>query len=183
MKIVGIGMPRTATYSLHYALKTLGYLSKHDIHNLDYKRIYSLYDKCYSIFDCFSDIPFCFLYDKIDVKFPNSKFILTERDMYTWLDSVEHLFKVRYNTWDSNTHCLHKILYGIQYFNRDNIIESYKRHHEKIDIYFKDREQDLLRIDIIENENKKNWEMLCGFLNKKIPNEEFPHKNTRNDLI
>jgi hypothetical protein len=89
MKIFGIGLNRTGTTSLAKALSMLGYKAKHwndTIHMIDYidghwKIDYGQFDK----FDAFVDTPVTRIYKELDKHYLGSKFILTTREMNSWL--------------------------------------------------------------------------------------------------
>jgi hypothetical protein len=68
------------------------------------------------------------------------------------------------------------ILYKTTVFDREKFLESYDRYHRFVCDYFKDRPNDILLLDLKES-NK--WEILCRFLDKSIPNIEYPHLNKR----
>lgn len=177
MKIVGIGLPRTATTSLHKAFEILGYRSKHSFHTLNPNIISDINHISYDMYDSYCDTPYYYLYDKIDNKYPNSKFILTYRKIDDWLDSFERLYKQDGHKWSNNTNLHHINFFGQKEFNRDLWTTKYYEHHENIEKYFKNRETDLLKIDITRNSSDVNWKFLCEFLEKDIPNKDFPNIN------
>ena len=68
------------------------------------------------------------------------------------------------------------ILYDLPFPNVTNeqLINRYSLHVANVQEYFKDRPDDLL---IINWKNGDNWEKICPFLGKEIPNQDFPHAN------
>ncbi len=169
-KIFGIGLYKTGTSSLHRALTILGFRSFHDV--LFYireraKNEDTLFPK--SILDhynAFGDHPFPAHFKEVDQEYPNSKFILTVRDIDSWLKSVkQHVKRNRFNPFYRGK------------FNRyDEAKETsrWHQHTEEVIGYFKDRSQDLLIMNIIEGDG---WEGLCVFLNLPVPPVPFPHWN------
>ena len=121
------------------------------------------------------------IYPILDKRFPNSKFILTVRDKEAWLKSTRLFFqgwqtfftkegKIHgFVNFIRKMHIFHCINYDADYFSI-----LYDNHFRNVKYYFKDREQDLLTIDICGGDG---WEKLCLFLNKGIPDITFPHKN------
>ena len=177
MKIFGIGLSRTGTQSLTKALNVLGYNAIHwydtktIIKYLDKKQLSIDFNKLEQ-YDAFTDIPIARIYKELDVCYPNSKFILTVRDMDSWLSSCRNHFKYLEVLLPNKTaKALHLDLYGTVHFRKKKFKEAYTRHLKDVLNYFKGRERDLLVIDICGGEG---WEKLCPFLNKPLPNQAFP---------
>jgi hypothetical protein len=182
-RIFGIGLHKTATTSLHYALNILGYQSAHwkSAHwaktiweeMLAYGRSVML-ERSYAL----SDLPIPLLYEKLDKAYPGSKFILTIRNEYAWLRSVRKHWspqnKFR-SAWDTDpfTHKIHKALYGQKGFDEAIFLERYRRHNAEVMHYFRDRPWDLLVMDM---QSGAGWRELCGFLRKPIPMVEYPRE-------
>lgn len=128
------------------------------------------------------------IYPILDKNFVSSKFILTIRDKKQWLASVKEHWEIhpilesddqpldrtgkpmkslsRLLEW---VHIYHSASYNEEYFSI-----LYDNHIRNVKYYFKDRNHDLLIIDICGGEG---WEKLCPFLGKEISSEPFPHKN------
>jgi hypothetical protein len=66
-------------------------------------------------------------------------------------------------------------VYGSTDFNVGLMVTAYNRHIEDVSNYFKNRQNNLLIINICDGEG---WNILCPFLSKSIPNEPFPKINT-----
>lgn len=164
-KIFGIGLTKTATTSLHDAMTILGYSSVHYSVNPDY-------DVHYNDFIC--DMPMQTRFNFYDNRYPDSKFILTIRNIDSWLDSCEKWIVNRPVAKHSVTGLYRTELYGTHIFDRQIFIETYHKHHDRINSYFHNRQNDLLIIDICK---EPSWEKLCYFLDKPIPQTPFPHSN------
>ena len=164
-KIFCIGSIKTGTSSLYKAFRILGYKS---VKLFEVPLYFDKGSKKYvdkikkSGFEVFVDYPIGDkdLYKIIDKQIPNSKFILTIRDPKSHKISYSNYFKN--HPWP-----------GIRENITETIIEMKKREQEVIN-YFKNRENDLLIINIIKGEG---WEKICKFLGKPIPNKPFPRKN------
>ena len=57
---------------------------------------------------------------------------------------------------------------------RDEIIEQYLARNREVNLYFNDRSDDLLVLDVCGGEG---WEPLCSFLGLDPPRGPFPHLN------
>jgi len=181
-RIFGIGMHKTATTSLYEAFKILGYDSAHWLSAHWAKAIYlemtatgrsSTLEHHYAL----CDLPITILYEKLDKAYPNSKFVLTVRDEYQWVESVRKHFRPDQNkfrkSWDTDpfSHFIHKEIYGQKNFDYDVFLARYRRHNAEVIEYFKSRPNDLLIF------NSKDWKPLCQFLNKPIPDIPYPIRN------
>jgi hypothetical protein len=173
-KIIGVGFQKTGTSTLREALKTLGYRVKDATPRALIPILRGNYSKILRIlndYDALEDTPWYMIYKELDHLFPESKFILTIRDEESWYTSVsKHIGDLR------AAH--HEWIYGrgkgVVKDHRQNAIEVYRRHNAEVRAYFKDRPDDLLVIDFTKGEQ---WDSLCRFLDKEIPELPFPHYN------
>ena len=173
-KIFGIGLSRTGTTSLHELLVTLGYRSIHFVHDL----VDNPASEIVNAYDALMDTPIPQFYPVLDKKYPNSQFILTTRHKEKWLDSMKWLFthgKVIWN-WPESTHEYHLMFYGTRTFNKKILSDHFDNFHHQAFIYFKDRPQDLLCINIDE---KINMDEIASFLNMPTNDLSFPKSNGR----
>ena len=176
-KVFEIGSPRTGTSSLGWAYEILGLKHKgwdsrlyHQCSKGDFKKALEEAEK----FDAFEDGPWhdFGLYKALDRKFPNSKFILLERDIPGWIKSHEYFFSAD------------KMAYGPSPIHnykakKQKIIESHLEKYREIREYFKNRPNDLLVMNICAGEG---WEKLCPFLGFPMPDEKFPHLNKKKTI-
>jgi hypothetical protein len=165
-KIWGIGLSRTGTTSLARVLKDAG------LNVIHYPSEQQMF---FGLNNGACDIPVIPNYKKLDMHFPNSKFIYTTRDVDDWLDSIVPYFE-RKKTWNQskNQIKLREQVYGSAF---PNVIQAkYTWITHKIDVYryFKDRESDLLILDIIGGDSPKK---LFDFLGLDNPPDKFPHEN------
>jgi len=175
-KIFGIGLSRTGTMSLDKALEILGYKSKHaPLDILEYNSG-SLSIKLNKVqdYDALTDAHVAKFYKELDVAYPDSKFILTVREMKSWLKSCEKYFINPASSIDNIHKQLMYDLYNTIKFNKVKFKEAYLRHLDDVLSYFKNRGNDLLIIDICAGEG---WEKLCPFLDKPVPDVPFPKLN------
>ena len=187
-RIFGIGMHKTATTSLHRALRTLGLDSAHwttahwakacwtEMKELG--RSPSI-ERHY----CASDLPIALLYRELDRAYPGSLFILTIRHEATWIESVRRHWDPASNPfrgqWDHDpfTHRVHQELYGTRAFDAGRMLERYRRHNAEVLDYFRARPRDLLVMDM---DNGAGWPQLCGRLGEPIPSLPYPWEFANN---
>jgi len=199
LKVFCIGLNKTGTTSLVDAWKELGYTKIYsgfdkptvvkimpnkfvfkdgNIINSGFNNDYYILKLLISGYECMKDRPFNTnnLYRWLEKNYYNSKFILTIRDEEEWWNSV--------NKWLSFTTesdkikgemriNLYKKHFNTTEFTKDSFIDYYRDYNNKVKEYFKGN-PNFLEINICKSEG---WELLCPFLNKPIPNKEFPKSN------
>ncbi|OJD34205.1 nad dependent epimerase [Diplodia corticola] len=110
MRVICVGMCRTGTLGLYWALNALGYRTYHSVEALkDGERGMKLmresyvakyeegkpygrneFDKWYGEFDAVCDVPAAWFVDELYAAYPDAKFILTDRDPDSWLRSMHN---------------------------------------------------------------------------------------------
>lgn len=179
-KVFGIGLSRTGTTSLGEALNMLGIKTIH--YPSDRVTINELKKGHYklSILKTYQgalDTPVAPYYAQFDKHYPGSKFILTIREMSSWLRSLENFWRL----WLENdpdrksSDFISASVYGTLEFNEDRFRYVYETHYRNVCEYFVHRPDDLLVMSVL---NGDGWEKLCPFLGLAIPQEPFPHLNT-----
>lgn len=177
-KVFGVGLSRTGTTSLAKALNALGVRTKH--YPADDQTLSELRSGNYrlSVLDKFQgvvDITVAPYYAQLDALYPNSKFVLTIRDMDSWLRSIREHWRV----WmDSDPHkeftrFICACVYGALEVNEERFAWVFRLHVRNVQAYF-DGRGDLLVMDIAGGDG---WEKLCPFLGLPVPNVPFPHAN------
>jgi len=164
LKVLCCGMNRTGTSSLHVAMKELGYNSVH---------------ACGAMFDFFNPPDNWDIFGEIEVAFEpcwfywreiyqqhHCKMILTLRDANKWFDSLAaHQGKHQAGTRESNM-----ALWGCGYPNRRRWCSRFNQHASTVTSTIPTH--DLLVMRPCEGDK---WDRLCKFLDKPIPDTEFPH--------
>lgn len=179
-KIFGIGLSRTGTSSLNQALISLGFKSVH------YPPINHLFDVMEK-YDAATDTTVAVKYKQLDRKYPNSKFILTTRDIGEWLRSCKWFFsreKAKKNAQrrkgkpllSNQQMFIRRYLYGNEFFNEELYREGFLLFHKDVQLYFKNRPDDLLVMNIGKGDG---FNMLCPFLGKPTIKRPFPHLHYR----
>jgi hypothetical protein len=185
-KIFGIGFHKTGTSSLAIALEMLGYNTIHGdgrdaSHRGDegrdmIRRIeagdYDL--PTLGIYDAFTDNPYFTLWREMAEKFPDAKFILTERDEAQWLNSCIRYYQGR------RVRPMRQWMFD-EYADPSSSeaatqawLTAYQNHNRSIKDYFATQPGRLLVMNVMAGDG---WEKLCPFLAADQPNQPFPHVN------
>lgn len=179
MKVFGIGLGKTGTSTLGVCLETLGYRVKGsdvDLTRCIKKGILKPAFEIADQYDGFQDFPWPLLYKEMDVRYPNSKFILTIRkNKDDWFDS---LIKHANRTGPTE----HKELaygYKMPHGLKNEHISFYEQHNEEVRKYFRGRENDFLEVCWAKGDG---WEEICTFLGHDIPKKPLPHANKASSL-
>jgi len=171
-KCWGIGLGRTGTKSLIDALQILGY--EKAVHNPPF------FEDLIKL-DASAEAGCQVFYKFLDAKFPGSKFIVTIRDLKSWLISNQEAFE-RYHIdrIDPSSPYYDAMLrnrmarWGTCSYDENKLIERYYAHHLDIARHFSGREDQLLWMDIVGG---NTWDVLCPFLELPVPDCNFPHNS------
>lgn len=182
-KVFGLGLSKTGTSSLSEALNQLGIKALH--YPCDARTEAELRSGSYrlSILDEYQalvDIPVAPFYAQLDRAYPGSKFILTTREIESWLRSAELHWQLMMDWWQHYpdfkrfTEFISACVYGTIGFSRERFAFVYRTHLDNVQRYFAARPDDLLVLDICGGQG---WERLCPFLGLAAPDRPFPHAN------
>lgn len=201
-KVFGIGMNKTGTTSLTHAMHELGFrIGRQREAELLYdewllRDFKDLVKYCRRA-EFFQDLPFSlpYTYVVLDYAFPNSKFILTERDnSEQWYNSITKFHGRLWSKGDyfpptaedlKNADYVYKgfpykiitTLYGTDdsdLYNKETLIAHYEKHNRSVKEYFRFRNDDLLVLNVSE---KDAYKKLCHFLGVDTILKDFPHVN------
>jgi hypothetical protein len=187
-KVFGIGLSRTATKGLSVALNSVGiktiHYDKSGTSTLLLAGIYKL--PILEEYDALTDVQPVPFFRQLDEEYPNSRFILTVREIDAWLESTKKHFRgvdredrtirdIKY----SEAHALRAAVFGTLGWDRDVFRRRYYEHQAAVMEYFKDRDN-LLVLDICDGDA---WEELCPFLEIPIPKHRFPDNVTASRLV
>lgn len=176
-KVFGIGLSKTGTTSLAKALEILGYktLDNPGIERYLAGNIDSLNKELLDTYEAITDTPIPSFYRELDQHYPNSKFILTIRDMNDWLLSCKKQFTPKLADKQNTAHNnLFMDLYQTTVFDEEKFRSGYQKFVSSVLEYFSDRQGDLLVFDVSAGHG---WVELCSFLEKPLPNVQFPKAN------
>ena len=127
-KIFCIGLSKTGTTSLARALEILGYKTRDYIGVTSYFAgdLTSINLQEIDANEAFTDTPIPSFYKQLDEKYPNSKFILTTRNMEDWLRSCKKQFTKRMVEKQNEATCqLHTDLYDCFEFDQEKYANGY----------------------------------------------------------
>jgi hypothetical protein len=165
-KIFGIGLAKTGTTSLNDAFAILGIASIGCPTSIASIRR----------FDAATDGIVADRFEELDRVFPNSKFIYTVRDRDSWLRSYTRYRGRKLPASKAHQEKVER-LYGTTGTDSEVLLDAYERHDRHVREYFRDRPDDLLVMNIAGGE--ADWESLCGFLGRPVPDTPFPASNER----
>lgn len=191
-KVFGLGFQKTGTTSLHHFLRRLGYRSvhwPHIVHGVNYQKlcidaiddrqgVVSVFKPVLDEFDAFTDVPFPALYEELYRRFPDSRFILLWRDSDDWWGSVSTHWRLdssRVRKLDPYEYLAYNRYGGdalteITIHDRNRLKETFLRHGEAVESYFRDKPGTLL---VARLEDDRVGEKLCRFLGADA-NVQFP---------
>jgi len=172
--IFGIGLSKTGTTSLFAALDQLGYRSA------TYRHLRGLgldewfegnFERDYLAgYDAATDLPLAQFFPQLDLRYPGSKFVLTVRELDSWLESARSHFTRPPAT--SFGRQVRLATYGTTGYDEGQFRFVYETHLRNVAWYFRDRAEQLLILDIVGGEG---WGKLCPFLEREPPRTPFPH--------
>jgi hypothetical protein len=165
-KIFGIGLAKTGTTSLNDAFAILALASIGCPESIAAIRR----------FDAATDGIVADQFEALDRAFPGSKFIYTIRDRESWLSSYTRYHGRKQSPMPGHAE-MTLSLYGTTGTERETLLAAYERHEKHVLEYFKDRPDDLLVMDICAGQ--ADWEKLCQFIGKPVPDVPFPSSNPR----
>lgn len=181
MKIFGIGVAKTGTRTLAKALKILGYKSVHvecnvmNVTTVNGCDSFSIKDNILKNNEAIVGTPLSPCFKMLANKYPDSLFILTIRESEKWLKSCSISFTEKL-PMDDRHRALHRWLYDSILYDREKFLKGYINYVKKILTFFENNNNRLFSYDICAG---NEWEPLCDFLSKNIPDRPFPHEGKR----
>lgn len=210
-KVFCIGLSRTGTSSLSYWLQQHGYQTLHyskelfangDQLNAEFahdpmlpmnyfqRRKYANYwyalreNDIFSILDrhdAFLDNPIPLFYKELSKYYPDSKFVLTLRNIDDWLESM--CWMLTHGSanwgWDLVDYEMLQAIYNTVHYQENKLRDVYINHLEDSKRFFEGQEDRLFMFNLTSND--PNYDSLANFLGiKRKRFLGFPHKNLRN---
>jgi len=197
-KIFGIGFPKTGTTSLEVALEMLGYrvCRGHGRNNhsnylmaLAVHRDFEEIAQVIRHFDAFADLPWggTDLYRWLAQAYPDARFVLTLRDPQRWYQSLLGLalkvnpdmnavLQANHARGAYGSTMIMRRLWGLDSFTdaREPLIQRFEAYNRDVQEFFREQPERLLAVDLTR---QPRWDDLCRFLDKPVPEAEFPHEN------
>ncbi|MGF1490031.1 MAG: sulfotransferase family protein [Prochloraceae cyanobacterium] len=209
IEVIGAGLGRTGTLSLKAGLEQLGFNKCYHMKELiDRPENVSFWEKAsqgksinwdeiFKDYKATVDYPGCSYYIQLMERYPDAKVILTVRDPEKWYESVFNTIyqlslKIKQKSQNTETEIsLHKQnlirLFNVvveQVFQKDfqgkfrykqYAIEVFNQHIAEV-------KQKVPAEKLLVYQVKEGWQPLCKFLDRPIPDNEFPHLNDRGEF-
>lgn len=123
-------------------------------------------------FDAYSDLEVLTInFEMAEKQYPECQFILTQRDLDSWLDSRQRHVERNIRRKAEGRYRRRWLIVDREAWTRE-----WQSHHEKVIRYFQDKPGKLLVMNVLRGDG---YAVLCPFVGKAIPNEPFPWKNQR----
>ena len=175
-KVFLIGLSKTGTTSLYAALMRLGlrtvtwrHISRRGLSRWiagDFSPDY-LAD-C----DAATDMPIGAWFRELDARYPQARFVLTERPLDPWLASVGAQFAAAGDPSPGFRRDVRLLSYGASVFHRDRFARIHAEHAAAVRAHFAGRPGKLLIQSYFVGDG---WPGLCDFLGLETPDEPFPN--------
>ena len=189
LKVIGAGFGRTGTMSLKVALETLGFAPCYHMTecapkgpehwnkwiaaadgNPDWDGIFEGYEATL-------DFPSCTSYKALADYYPDAKVILTVRDPERWFDSLqETIFAPKWIEYLRGVEMGKFIQRNINDYlqdkmhDKEHLIRRFHEHSEEV-------KKSIPASRLLVFEVQQGWGPLCEFLDKPIPDTDFPRIN------
>jgi hypothetical protein len=129
------------------------------------------------------DTPFYLLFDELNARYPDSKFILTTRSRDRWLDSCATLWEYKTAAFPPNhpVWLYAAMTFGTHSYNSRRFAEVYQQHRESVDRFFASLDKSRrLTLDLDAGYNL--WPVLATFLQVRQPTGQYPRSHSSDQL-
>lgn len=197
LKVIGLGLGRTGTYSLKTALEHLQLGPCHHMERVAQNMPFQLplwnqllnnptnFESVYEGMQSAVDWPTAAFYKELYAAYPNAKFILTHRSKESWAESfgstIYKLLGERENTPAPVQEWLNMVVKVIEKsgfpmgLDFEGLAERYEAHNKAVRALFPSEQ-------LLVYQVKEGWEPLCAFLNVDAPTTAFPRTNNREEF-
>ena len=190
-KIFVFGYNKTGTMSLEKALTILGYKVFHTrgglLKNNMYVFQYNLHMqrdilKDVDMYDCYIDYPIYepAVFSHIVDEYPDAKYISLTRNLDDYVeavlqDKIKRLKRGSFDNWNWLGVGDEEVFKNYPDYQKEWVKGRTRfKHNSNISLLFKNN-INYLNMNICDNGD--GWEKLCKFLDKEVPNADFPHNN------
>jgi len=199
LSVIGAGLGRTGTMSLKLALEHLGFGPCYHMRELLARPAHDPvwhaatrgervdWDALFEGYVSAVDWPVAGFWRELSRHYPHARFILSVREPHEWHQSVlETIFKALSSDPDPGDReaCAHRAMTRELILDRSfdgrlddpvYAIDVYERHNQAV--------RDSISADrLLVYETGSGWEPLCTFLGCAVPDEPYPHSNTREEF-
>jgi len=204
LSVIGVGLPRTGTMSLKFALEQLGFAPCcHMTDVLASRALWRLWKNAAdgnpeweTIFRGYSasvDAPGCFFWRELAQHYPQAKIILTKRDPVAWFNSLqETVLSQRWQQGTSDPEYQATLASAVRPRAVGQIVSEKQRLELSRDPDFMIARFESHNAEVIASlprdrslvfEVSEGWQPLCAFLDRPVPNTPFPRENSRKSFF
>ncbi len=197
LKVIGVGVGRTGTYSLKLALNQLGFGPTHHMEEIIIHMPKQLplwqaaangrpdWPAIFEGYPCAVDWPTAGFYQELYLANPSAQFILTHRDPDSWAESFSStIYKLisgpgqvpePMRPWiEMATAVIAKTGFPLGLDNAA-LATAFNKHTAAVKAVIPPSQLLLFQV-------KEGWEPLCAHLGAAVPNEPFPRTNDRDEF-
>lgn len=197
IKIIGLGLGRTGTYSLKTALEELQFGPCHHMERVAKNMPVQLplwnkildtktgFDDAYEGMQSTVDWPTAAFYRELYAEYPDAKFILTHRSKESWAESfgstIYKLLAGRNDTPPAVQEWLNMVVRVLDKtgfamdLDYDGLAAQFEAHNKAV--------QELIpKEKLLVYQVKEGWQSLCEFLDVDVPKTQFPRTNNREEF-
>ncbi|WP_421760758.1 sulfotransferase [Devosia sp.] len=178
-KVFGLGLSKTGTSSLGFALEILGFTHmgyRRDLVKSWHRKQLAPIEKALRNHSAFEDWPMPSMFEYVMRKFGASAYyVLTIRSSpEVWLESLK---KHSLRSAPKNAK-IRELCYGVAYPQQDeqHFLDFYTNHNASV-VQLAETLGLQGRLRVLCWENNDGWGELCEFLGRDVPNMPFPKKN------
>ena len=192
LRVVGAGLPRTGTFSLKTALERLlggpCYHMLELVQNLEHVPTWHAaargrmpdWADFLSDYSATVDWPASLFWRELSGAFPGAIVLFSVRDAESWWDSVSKtVFNVQVPIspeWRAMMDDLEAARFTARTDDRAAAIEAFEKHNDAV-------RKAVPAGRLVEWRAGDGWEPLCSALGLAVPDEPFPHTNTRAEFM
>ncbi|MCA6078713.1 sulfotransferase family protein [Fulvivirga sedimenti] len=197
LKVIGLGLGRTGTFSLKAALEELGFGPCHHMERVARDMSVQVplwnevldknggFESVYKGMNSAVDWPTAAFHEELYAAYPNAKFILTHRSKESWAESFgSTIYKLLggrdqapppVRDWlNMVVRVLDKTGFSMD-LDFDGLAAKFEAHNEAV--------QNLIpKEQLLVYQVKEGWQPLCEFLEVDVPETEFPRTNNREEF-
>jgi len=190
IKVVGAGLYRTGTLSLKAALeRLLGRTSYHMAevfrhpehvpvwHNAALGSMPSWAEFLVD-YDATLDAPAAYFWPELSAAFPDAIVLLSVRDPESWWESASKTVMRTEGQvspeWDAMNEAISSSRFATHTRTKEAAIEGFELHNQRV-------RSEIEPARLLEWRAGDGWEPICSALGVPIPDEPFPHTNTREE--